>query len=93
MYLLPTLQQTTACKEFLHPECYYDYHRVRHGVILNLEYQINQSRSSRKMLKPLPQGVHKMHHVRQEDDYNSDGSVTSSGSQELWEDIPALRRV
>ena len=55
--------------------------------------QINRSRSSRKMLKPLPQGVHKMHHVRQEPDYNSDGSVSSSGSQEGREDIPALRRV
>ena len=83
----------TACKEFLHPECFYDYHRVRHGVILDLGYQINRSRSSRKMLKPLPQGVHKMHHVRQEPDYNTDGSVSSSGSQEGREDIPALRRV
>ena len=83
----------TACNEFLHPECYYDYHRVRHGVILNLEYQINRSRSSRKMLKPMPQGLHKMHHVRQEANYNTDGSVTSCGSQEGREDIPALRRV
>ena len=34
-----------------------------------------------------------MHHVRQEDDYNSDRSVTLSGSQEGREDIPALQRV
>ena len=34
-----------------------------------------------------------MHHVRQEPDHNSDGSVSSSGSQEGREDIPALRRV
>ena len=71
-------------------EYYYDYHWVRHGVILNLEYQINHSQSSRKMLKLLPQGVHTMHHVQQEPDYscNSDGSVSSSGSQEGRKDIP-----
>ena len=60
---------------------------MRHGVVFNLEYQINKCRSSRKMLKMMPQGLHKMHHVRQEPDYNTDGSVSSSGSQEGREDI------
>jgi len=83
----------TKCKEFLHPECYNDYHRVRYGVILNLEHQINSSRRSRKMVKKLPLGLHKMNHVRLEPDYNTDGSVESHGSQEGREDIPALRTV
>ena len=39
------------------------------------------------MLKKLPLGLHKMHHVRVEPDYNSDGSVESNGSQEGREDI------
>ena len=39
------------------------------------------------MVKKLPLGLHKMHHVRVEPDYNSDGSVESNGSQEGREDI------
>ena len=41
----------------------------------------------------MPQRMHKMNHVRQEPDYNTDGSVSSSGSQEEREDIPVLRSV
>ena len=77
----------------MHPECYYDYHRVRHGVVLNLEYQINKSRSSREMMRKMPQGIHKMNHVHAKPDYNTDGSVSSSSSQADREDIPVLRRV
>ena len=43
------------CKVFVHPECYHDYHRVRFGVILDLEYEINKVRCSRKMLKKTPE--------------------------------------
>ena len=74
-------------------ECYYDYHRVRYGLVLNLEYQINKARSSRKMMRKMPQGLHKMHHARVEPEYITDGSVSSSGSQADREDIPLLRRV
>ena len=44
-------------------------------------------------MKKLPQGIHKMNHVRVEPDYNTDGSVSSSDSQAGREDIPVLHTV
>ena len=45
------------------------------------------------MLKRLLQGLHKMNHVRIEPDCDSDGSVSSSGSQADRVDIPELKRI
>ena len=81
------------CKVFVHPECFYDYHRARYGIILDLEYEINKVRSTRKMMKKLPRGVHKMNHVRQSPDIHSDCSVESSGSQRERPDIPRLNDI
>ena len=81
------------CKVFLHSECLYDYHRARYGIILDLEYEINKVRRSRKMLKKLPRGVHKMNHVRQSPDIHSDCSVESTGSQRDRPDIPRLNDI
>ena len=78
---------------FVHPECYYDYHRARRGVILDLGYQINKVTGSRKMLKKLPRGVDKMNHVRLSHDYHSDCSVQSSGSQADRADIEQLNNI
>ena len=36
-----------GCGVGLHQECYYDYHRVVHGVILNDEFEIHAVRKSR----------------------------------------------
>ena len=42
------------------------------------------------MIKKLPLRLHKMNRVKVEPDYNSDGSVSSNGSQEGREDTPCL---
>ena len=77
--------------------CYSDNHRVQHGVVLDLQHEINmckcKHRSSRKILKRLPCGVHKMNHVRVEPNYQMDGSVSSTGSQTDRVGIPELRRI
>ena len=44
------------CKVGLHQECYYDYHRVVHGIILADEFEINKVRKSRKATKLVPNG-------------------------------------
>ena len=44
-----------GCNQFMHPECFSDYHRVRHGVLLDIQADINKVRSSRKMLRKLPE--------------------------------------
>ena len=55
--------------------------------------QINKVRRSRKMVKKLPRGVHKMNHVRQSPDIHSDCSVESTGSQRDRADIPRLNEI
>ena len=61
---------------------------MRHGVILDLQSEINKVGSTLKMLKKLPTGIHRMNHVRVPQDYNSDGSVESHEAERS--DIPTL---
>ena len=68
------------CKVGLHQECYYDYHRVVHGVILADEYEINKVRRSRKATKLHPSST--IRYQRVSVDLQDGYSCESQGSQD-----------
>ena len=43
-----------TCKVGLHEECYYTYHEITEGVILDLAYEINLVRGAHKSLNKWP---------------------------------------
>ena len=63
------------------------------GAVLDLEYEINKGRGSRKMLRKLPQGVYKTSHMRIARDYHSDYIVDLRGSPADRVDILELHRI
>ena len=70
------------CKVGLHQECYYDYHRVVHGIILADEFELNKVRRSRKCRKRVPNGSSRITYKRHSLDLQDGYSCDSQGSQE-----------
>ena len=70
------------CREFkvgLHQECYYDYHRVVHGMD---KFELNKVRCSRKCRKRVPNGSSRITYKRHSLDLQDGYSCDSQGSQE-----------
>ena len=74
----------TECSVGLHQECYYDYHRVVHGVILADEYEMNKVRGSRKTLMKVPNGIARIRHYRVPRDHRDGYSCESEGSHDQF---------
>ena len=70
------------CQVRLHQECYYDYHRVVHGIILTDEFEINKVRRSRKHTKRVPNASSRIRYKQHSLDLQDGYSCESQGSQD-----------
>ena len=79
------------CGVGLHEECYYTYHQLREGVVLDLSYEINLVRSSHKTLHKWNRKMCRFQQRRVKPDVHQGVEVPGQHSQDerekgAWED-------
>ena len=79
------------CGVGLHEECYYTYHQLREGVVLDLAYEINLVRSAHKTLHKWNRKMCRFHQRRVQPDVHKGVEVPGQNSQDerekgAWED-------
>ena len=71
-----------ACEVGLHEECYYTFHEIKEGVVLDVTYDINVVRESHKSLKKWHRKWARYHLRRVQLDIHNGVEVPGNNSQD-----------